>query len=166
MFTDASFTFIGNGDTTGVVEAFFSLFVNPLTEATIELSKFPTSAVVGAFGFYDFGLIQQAGLIDAVDQNTEFVLTLKEMILRPNDLASSIGPFSVTQAGLSPFDTTEGTLDLTSLDNLTLTANVSSFVPEPSFVWPLAGAPAFGLVLQRFTRLRAMRSGTRTRVAV
>lgn len=142
-FTGASFTFTGYADTTGVFEIAPGVLVNPLTSGTVTLSGFGSADVLDPFYFYVNQGIPGAGLIDLYSGD---VIDVTADAFSTYDNASSIGPIAVDEAALTPFDTTNGTLSLSSLDlQFTATVAVSS-VPEPS-TGAMCGIASVGCLL-------------------
>jgi hypothetical protein len=129
--TNATFTFVGNGDSTGVFEPDPGVFVNPLSSVTVSLSGIGVASVIDAFYFYANPSVPGAGFIDIF---TGDVLDFGATEFSSYDGVSPMGPlFDVSEILLAPFDTTDGTLNLSSATDLVFTtSNATTTTPEPS----------------------------------
>lgn len=147
-FTDALFTFVGVGDTTAVTNCGTNCWNNNITSATITLAGFGTGTLNDST--FVFIADDLAGIADFV--NFDLLYFTAASVLG-QDLASSYGPLSgtATPTGQGPFNTSFGTITMTSLDSAgTFQASLND-VPEPMSI----ALTAAGLAALAFRRYRS-----------
>lgn len=145
-FTDDSFSFTGQADTTGVSEILPGVFINPLEMGVVSVAGIGTGYVIDAFDFFVNQGLPGAGFIDVF---TGDVLDFEAASFATYDGTSRFGPVSVSESFLAPYDTTLGTLNLTGTSDLVFTA--TSAIPEPGS-FALLGSAVVLLVLMRRKR--------------
>jgi hypothetical protein len=138
-FTNAAFTFTGYGDDSDVSLAGPGVFANELMSASIDVSGIGTGDAVDPFNIFVNQSIPGAGFTDVF---TGDVIDFSAAEFASYDLASPLGPVDVDETFLAPFDTTAGTVDLSSTTNLEFTATTA--IPEPS------SGPLLGMALMAF----------------
>jgi hypothetical protein len=116
-FTNTPFEFTGTGDSDGLSQAGPGVFVNQLQEVSSNLQGIGTVRALDAFYFYVNQSIPGAGFIDEVVAWDVFDFGASDFA--SYDGIFSLGPISVNELFLAPFKTTQGSLVLTTVSNLT-----------------------------------------------
>jgi hypothetical protein len=145
-FTDALFTFVGNGDTSNITSCGVDCWSNDLTSATVTLAGFGSgSLTVSAFVFVNNDL---SGVGDYINFD---LLYVSDSALIGHDLATAFGPITGTASatGQGPFFTSFGVIDIQSIlsDSGTFQTQIND-VPEPVTV-ALTAAGLAGLAWRR-----------------
>jgi hypothetical protein len=145
--TDAAFTFVFNGDTTGITGT--NPLLNPAISNSISITGFGSGQFTQAI---DVGVNPTAGIGGFTDTTETRGITLQIGGFVGWDLATSIGPLT----SVAPFyaagglTTSLGTLSITGARDLTYQANA---VPEPATA-ALAGLALLCLAGFRISRAK------------
>jgi hypothetical protein len=127
-FTDALFTFVGNGDTSNITNCGTDCWTNDLTSATVTLAGFGSGSLTALS--YVFVNDVVSGVGDYVNFD---LLYVSDSALLGHDLASALGPITGTASvtGQGPFFTTLGTINISSIANTGTFQTQINDVPEP-----------------------------------
>lgn len=149
-FQNEPFTFVFDGDTTGVFDDSPTLLFNPVTASSLSITT---------IGSGDFTQALDVG-VDSMNDSAGFAdPTITDVLAAQNagfagwNLASSIGPLEQTGAAFladGSFDTSLGTLDLIGATNVSFGAVAA--VPEPATTGLIA-LSLVGVALRRRSRL-------------
>jgi hypothetical protein len=144
-FTNATLTLLATGDTTNVTSNAFG-FNNPVGQVSVVLSGFGAGTSTNSLRIFDNQVNSILGLTD-ITLNKD-VFNEQASSFATYDLKSSLGPVSAgfpTIAGLAPFQTSLGTITITSSSSDTFTAAAVPAVPEASTTVSLGLLLALGM---------------------
>ena len=151
-FTNAPFTFTGQGDPMGVFDVVPGVVANPLFTGSFIISGIGTAEALNPFYFFvNQNAPPGAGFIDIFSGD---VLDFAAPAFGAYGGTTPLGPLSVDLTFLAPFDTTSGTLSIASAEDLVFTAAVQTTVPEPSLVAPVIAAAGLLIVYRRRRQAR------------
>jgi hypothetical protein len=145
-FSDAAFTFVLDGEPTGVTSDGVGDLSNAATSNSISIAGFATDEFTGGIDAYATPLLGDAGILNSTESDGIVIANPGFVVW---NLETSLGPLP-DSGGVSiegTLDTSLGVLSITGAENVSFGASTTT-VPEPATIGLIA-LSLFGIALRR-----------------